>query len=343
MTCAYNWVNNEQANKLANSRPCSQFKKNKINSRRLKMKKIVLSLLILFLAFGVTGFAKSLHPISLAPENAQWLIHLDVKKFVSTQLFDLLMADKKDKINNFNDMLSKKFKIDLFKDVHGITILGMGKGEDNAVLCWEGKIDKEFILALLKLNKDFKEIPYGKYTIYSWEGDHFGTFANDSLALAGEDEDAIKKVLDVISGKKKSMTASDLMTLWQGIPQDAFLKAAAHNIAELADDREASAILKKTGMVFFMALERNENLKLKLKLTTDTPETANNIYQIAVGFMALAKLKQNDQDKASDKHMKFLELLNHLKIDVEKNVIQMEFTYPSKDLVELLYYVGLKS
>jgi hypothetical protein len=306
------------------------------------MKKTVLSLLILFLAFGVTISANSLQPTSLAPENARWLIHLDMKKFVSTQLFDLLMADKKDEIFNFNDMLSKKFKIDLFKDVHGVTILGMGKGEDNAVLCWEGKIDKEFILALLKLNKDFKEIPYGKYTIYSWEGDRFGTFANDHLALMGEDKDAIKKVLDVISGKKKSMTASNLMALWKGIPNDAFLKAAAHNIAELADDKEASAILKKTGMAFFMALERNENLKLKLKLTTDTPETANNIHQIVKGFMALAKLKQHDKEKASDEHMKFLELLNHLTIDVENNVLQMEFTYPSKDLAALFSHHRLK-
>jgi len=306
------------------------------------MKKTVLSLLILFLAFGVTISANSLQPTSLAPENAQWLIHLDMKKFVSTQLFDLLMADKKDEIFNFNDMLSKKFKIDLFKDVHGVTILGMGKGEDNAVLCWEGKIDKEFILALLKLNKDFKEIPYGKYTIYSWEGDRFGTFANDHLALMGEDKDAIKKVLDVISGKKKSMTASNLMALWKGIPNDAFLKAAAHNIAELADDKEASAILKKAGMAFFMAMERNENLKLKLKLATDTPETANSIHQIVKGFMALAKLKMQDKEKASDEQMKFLELLNHLTIDVEKNVLQMEFTYPSKDLAELLSHHRLK-
>jgi hypothetical protein len=306
------------------------------------MKKIVLSLLILFLALSLTLSAKSLQPTSLAPENAQWLIHLDVKQFVSTQLFDLLMADKKDKIMNFNDMVSKKFKIDFFKDVNGITILGMGKHKDHAVMCWDGKIDKEFILGLLKLNKDYKEIPYGKYTIYRWEGNHVGTFVSDSLALAGEDEDAIKNVLDVISGKKKSMTASNLMTLWKGIPRDAFLKAAAHNIAELAEDREASAILKKTGMAFFMALERNENLKLKLKLSTDTPETANNIHQIAMGLMALAKLKPHDEDKDSDKHMKFLKLLDHLKINVEKNVIQMEFTYPSKDLTELFSQHRLK-
>jgi hypothetical protein len=306
------------------------------------MKKIVLCLLILFLAFGVTISAKSLQPITLVAENARWLIYLDVKQFVSTQLFDLLMADKKDKITEFNDVMFKKFKIDLFKDVNGITILGMGKHKDNAVLCWDGKIDKEFILSLLKSNKDFKEIPYGKYTLYSWEGDHFGTFVNDNLALAGEDEDAIKNVLDVISGKKKNMIASNLMTLWEGMPQDAFLKAAAHNIAELADDREASAILKKAGMAFFMAMEKNENLKLKLKLTTDTPETANSIHQIVMGFMALAKLKLNEKEKASDEQMKFLELLNHLTIDVEKNVIQMEFTYPSKDLTELFSHHHLK-
>ncbi|UCH96784.1 MAG: hypothetical protein JSV88_08000 [Candidatus Aminicenantes bacterium] len=303
------------------------------------MKKIVLILLVLFLVFGVTISAKSLQPTALAPENVQWLIHLHVKKFVSTQLFDLLMGDQKDKIVKFNDMMAERFKIDFFKDVNGITILGMGKDKENAVLCWDGKIDKEFILALLKLNEDYKEIPYGKYTIHSWEGDHFGTFANEHVALVGEDEDAIKNVLDTIAGKKRSMTASHLMTYWKGIPQDAFLKAAASNIAELAHDREASAILKKTGMAFFMALERNENLKLKLKLTTDTPETAKNIHQVVMGFMALAKLKQND--KASHKHMKFLELMAHLTINVEKNVVQMELNYPSKDLAEMFSHARI--
>lgn len=302
------------------------------------MKKIVLSLLIILIALVMTVSAKSMQPTSMAPDDARWLIHLDMKKFVTTQLFDLLIENKSVKIDRITNTLSEKIKIDLFKDVTGITILGMGKGEDNAVMCWEGKLDRDFILSLLKINKDYKETPYGKYTIHKWERDHCGTFVNDRLALVGGNEDTIKKVLDVIAGKKKNMNASDLMEYWKEIPRGAFLKAAAFNISELARNRQASEILKKAGMAFFMALEKNENLKLKLKLTTDTPETAQSIHQVVLGFMALAKLKQTDN--ASEKHMNFLKLLEHLTINVEKKVLQMELNYPSEDLVKMFSHMG---
>jgi hypothetical protein len=294
------------------------------------MKKTFLYLFILFLVFSLTISAKSIQPTSLAPENTKWLIHLDVEKFVSTQLFDFLLADKKNDITKFNDMLDRKFKIDLFKDISGISIIGLGKSKDNTVLCWEGKIDREFVLSLLKLNNKFKEIPHGNYTIYSWDN-HFGTFANDHLALLSENKDAILKVLDVMAGKRKAESA--LMVYWRSIPPDAFIKAAAHDIAELGDN-EASEILKKAGMAFFMGIENNGNLRLKLELTTDTPETAYNIQQIVKGFMALAEMKKKDD--RTDKHLKLLKLLDHIKIKVEKNVMQIEFTYPSKDLVNLL-------
>lgn len=298
------------------------------------MKKKVLFLLTLFLAFGLALPSQPLSPAVLVPQDAQWVLHLDVRKFVSTQLFDLLKNDHGSKLDHFNAKIFEKLKVDILKDIDGVTLFGIGKGRSNAVVCLSGNLDKNYLLSLLAQDKNHRETPYGKHTIHSWRSSHCGAFANDHLVLLGSDEDAIKNALDVIDGKKRNMAASPLMSYWREIPPGAFLKAAANNISSLTRDHEASAILKKAGMAFFMALEKNENLKLKLKLTTDTPETAKNIEQIVMGFMALARMKQNDRE--STRRMKFFKLLESLQIKVEGNVVQMELSQPSTELADML-------
>jgi hypothetical protein len=298
------------------------------------MKKKVLSLLTLFLAFGLALPAQPVSPAALVPQDAQWILHLDVKKFVSTQLFDLLKNDHGSKLDQFNTRISEKLKIDLLKDIEGVTIFGQGKDRSNAVVCLAGNLDKNYLLTLLAQDKNHEETSYGKYTIHRWRSSHCGVFANNHLVLLGSDEGAIKNALDVIDGKKKNMTASPLMSYWRESPTGAFLRVAAHHISSLARDHDTSAILKKAGMAFFMALEKNETLKLKLKLTTDTPETAKNIEQIVMGFMALARMKQNDRE--STRHMRFFKLLENVQIKVEGNVLQMELSQPSAELAEML-------
>ena len=298
------------------------------------MKKKVLSLLTLFLACGLALPAQPASPAALVPQDAQWVLHLDVREFVSTQLFDLLKNDHGSKLDRLNAKISEKLKIDLLKDIDGVTIFGIGKGRSNAVVCLAGNLDKNYLLSLLAQDKSHREIPYGKHRIHSWQSSHCGAFANNRLVLLGSDEDAIKNALDVIDGKKKNMTGSPLMSYWRDIPPRAFLKAAAYNISSLTHDHDTSAILKKAGMAFFMALEKNETLKLKLKLTTDTPETAKNIEQIVMGFMALARMKHNEKEPS--KHMKFFKLLESLQIKVEGKVVQMELSQPSTGLAAML-------
>jgi hypothetical protein len=297
------------------------------------MKKIVLSLLMLCLAFSFCLLAQPLSPAALVPQDAQWVLHLDVKKFVSTQLYDGLKNNHFSKFQHL-DTISEKLKIDLMKDIDWVTIFGKGKGRSNAVVCLSGNLDKNYLLSLLAQEKDHREITYGKHTIHSWRGSHAGAFATNHLVLLGSDEEAVKNALDVIDGKGRNINASPLMNLWREIPHDAFLKAAALNISSLTRGHQSSTILKQAGMAFFMALEKNENLKLKLKIITDTPETAGNIEQIIKGFLALARMKQNDERSAE--HLEILKLLDSLHIKVEGNVLQVELSHPSQELVEIL-------
>ena len=320
-------------NRLANMQFRSGNTKIKIYSRRINMKKkSVFTLTLLFflgLVFIIPAKPASLQT-SMIPDNARWVIHFDVEKFTSTRFCDLLKQDEAFGLEKKTLGISKMFKFDPFKDIMGITVFGTGKGEKNTVVCLSGNFDKDHLLVLLDMNVDHRTIPYGKYTIHKWDRSQFGTFANDHLVVIASNESVLKNVLDVISGKKNNIGASNLMPYLKEIPKDAFLKAVIDNISHLIGADDVSTILKKTGMAFFIALERSENLTMKLKLTTDSPETAKNIQQIVTGFLALAKLKQN-KGEIDPK----LKLLDDLKVKLEGNIVQIELTHPSADFVKI--------
>ena len=299
------------------------------------MKKIFVLLLALLLTLVLVVSAKSGSsslPTSIIPGNAQWIIHLDMKQFHTTRLSELLKGNKINWFTIINQMMKTGYKIDLINNTIGITFFGMDKDKRNNVVCLSGNFDKGFLLSRLEEAAGYQKVNYGKYTIHKWKGSQFCVFVNDHLlaySLRPMNESALKDVLDAISGKKKNITGSEMMAYIKEMPNDAFLKAAAHNISALTKNPDTSMILKKTGMAFFIAIERNENLKLKLKLNTDTPETAKNIEQIVKGYIALAKMKLGEKDSR-------WEILESLKTKLVGNVLQIELSYPSKHLIDML-------
>jgi len=295
------------------------------------MKKVTLVFLALLLVLVLPTMGKSgALQTSLVPQNTQWLLHFDMQQFISTRLGELLLGEENGKFHKASQYLAQHLKMDPFKDFFGVTIFGQGKDEHKAVVALAGNFNQEFILSLLGKEKGHKESRYGKYTIHNWGCTQFGVFAGDKLVLIGKDEEAVKAALDVFGGKKKSITGTKMMSYLKEIPKDAFLKVVADDISSIIGDHHQPVMLKKAGMAFFMALEKSENLKLKLRLTTDSPETAKSIEQIANGLVALVKLQQKEEAA------KLQPLLDSLKISLKGNTIQMELSYPSEELVKML-------
>jgi hypothetical protein len=268
---------------------------------------------------------------SIIPENAQWVLHLDIEKFTSTRLFKLFLEKEDDKVLAGKNKIFEKLGIDPLKDITGITIFGSGKAEERAVVSLTGNFNKDRLLSLVKLVKDHEEIKHGKHTIYKWESNQVGAFVNDNMLLMGKNENALRDAIDVIDGKQKNFKKTKLISYLKEIPQGAFLQAVVGDISSIVGESRP-LILQKTGMTFFMALEKNENVNLKLKMTTDTAETAANIGQIINGFTAIAKM----QVEGKEVKEKALKVLKALTISVKGNVIEMGLIYPSEELIDFL-------
>ena len=109
------------------------------------MKKIVFILVAIFVVLFLSSLILSA-PLqkTIIPANAKWFFHFDMEKYSSSRFNDLLMKDKTfSVVEKKNAQFLEKYKIDLLKDITGITIYGIGKNKKNAVVVCAGNFDQD--------------------------------------------------------------------------------------------------------------------------------------------------------------------------------------------------------
>ena len=269
-------------------------------------------------------------PASIVPNGARWIAHFDMEKFVSTSLYGYL--DKSGAFQVKADKINGWLKIDIKKDITGLTLFGMGDDKnDQVVVALAGKFDRSAILGQFALQEGHKEIAYGERTIYSTGDDEFGAFVNDRLIVLGDSQAVIQKALDTADSKGRNFTGTALSEALKDVPSGAFLSGAVPNLSGLGKEIGESKMLEQANGVFFLAQERGDNVLLHLQLTADDAEKAKNIADIIQGLVALGRMS-GGQDKMSE----MMQLLDGLRVGQDGKIIKLDFERPSKEIADLL-------
>jgi hypothetical protein len=267
-------------------------------------------------------------PTSIVPEGARWVAHLDMEKFVASTLYQYLEKDGKFEIKSRD--LNRWFKIDVPKDITGLTIFGLDPGDKQAVFAVAGKFDKAGLLALIALDKEHQEIPYGAYTLYSTGSDEFGAFINDGLIVFSESREAVEKVLDTAAGKTKSFASSKLNAAFKDVSSGTFLSGVVEDLSGLGKEINRSKFVEKASMMFFLAQEKQDNLQVRVQVTADSPENAKNMADMAQGFIALVRLGQGEGPGGIP-----ASLVDGLRVKVEGKTVRLELDMPSQEVANL--------
>ena len=267
-------------------------------------------------------------PTSVIPDGARWVAHLDMEKFIATKLFEYLDKDGKFDIKSRD--LNRWFKIDVPKDITGLTIFGLEPGDKQAVFAVAGKFDKARLLTLLDLAEDHTETAYGAYILYSTGSDEYGAFVNDGLIVFSESRPAIEKVLDTAAGKAKNFAASKLYASFKDVSSGTFLSGVVENLAGLGKEVKQSKFVEKAGLMSFLAQEKQGNLQVRIQVTADSPESAKNMVDIAQGLIALARLGQGEGPKAVPAF-----LVDGLQVKMEGKTVRLEFDIPSREIANM--------
>ncbi len=295
------------------------------------LKKISLALFAVVLTALTAAVPAQAGPLpeSLVPEGVRWIAHLDMEKLVATRLFKVLDSDGRIEIKTRE--IGRMMKIDFFKDVSGLTIFGFAPKPDRIVSLVSGRFDKKRMLTVLDLSDDYREIAYGGKTIYSTGGEEFGAFINDGLIVIGERREDIERVLDTAAGKGKSFAASGLNASFKSIAPGAFLYGVFEDLAGLDRKISESKLLGKAQGLFFLAQEKQDNLLLRLQVTADTPENAENMADIAQGLLAMARLSRKE---GSSERMAFL--ADEAVVKKDGRTVRLEIDVPVKDVSSLI-------
>jgi hypothetical protein len=289
---------------------------------------VAAALIVLALFLAVPAWPGTI-PASLVPEGARWIAHLDMEKFVATDLYGYLEKDGRFQIKGRD--IDRWLKMDLAKDIKGVTVIGLGPDDANIVFVVEGTLDKAGIIALVALDKEHQETPYGAYTLYSSGSDEYGAFVNDNLLVFSERRAAIEKVLDVAAGKAKTFAGTKLAASLKDVPAGAFLSGVIDDLSGLGKEISQSKLIEKASGLFFLAQEKQSRLQLRLQMNADTPENAKNIADLVQGVMALGRMSGGEGDMAG-----LAALVDGIQVKLDGKTVRLEFDGASQDVAKLL-------
>jgi hypothetical protein len=292
-------------------------------------KTIVISVVILLAFLFVAELAASTIPKSLIPADAEWVVHLNMEKFKSSKIGDMLIHEKKGGIKKKAKAFYKQTSIDLLKDVTGFTIYGLGKKKQQTVMCLKGRFDREYLLGLLEDVDAHKEIAFNTHIIHKWNHNEYGLFVGEDLVFLAWNEDAIKAALDAVDGRSENISSSSLKLYADQIPGNAFFAGLVKDISALSGYSSKAVILKKAGSGLITLTEVGENLNARIYATAETPEDAANMEQIIRGLMALAQM-QFEESYAG------LNLSEVIEVSTDSNKVKIELNHSSEEIFKFI-------
>ena len=127
----------------------------------------------------------------------------------------------------------------------------------------------------------------------------YGCFFRDDLIVLSSGLPTFQQALDVLKGST-SNTSKNVFNNPLLQDQDAFIQAAATNVAQTVNDDAQAAIFKKTEKIIIVAGERNESVFISVNLTAKSREVAENINQMLEGIIAYLELSSEEQPVLSN-------------------------------------------
>jgi len=285
--------------------------------------------MILVLTFSFLSVQAPAHELQkkYIASSAKWVIHLDFKALKNTRLWDGIYKKKSVKIHRKNERLLEEVDFDVLKDLYSVSIYGVDKGEKEAVVLINGNFNRDKIIKRLKDEEKPEISKYGPVKIYHWDDD-YGAFVNKNLLVITHSRVNMEYAIDVISGKKKGFTSSPMAKRLKEVPGDAVLFALAGDLSKMiGEHHKAPMMINKSKMALFLAMEKNNDLKMSLKLHTESPEAAKNLMQVGNGLLALARMSTEDMGGKE-------KLLNSINISVDKNVVNARMFIPAEFILE---------
>jgi hypothetical protein len=266
--------------------------------------------------------------------DARWLIHLDVERLRQAEVGRYLLAKltTEDANNKFAAFMAV-FNFDPRKDLTGITAYGESNQPERAAAIFTGNFDTQRLTTLLKAMDSYKRETYGALAIHSWLDDskgagsrQYGCIHPSGRIVVGRGLPYVKKALDVLEGKKAALGSNSVLRV--RAPADSMVVVAAvptDNVIET----DMADMLELAQYVQFSVQDAGGKLNGDLALTAEDEAAAVNLFAVAQGFIAMAKLSRNQDPEMA-------KLAQGMTVSADGTDVHVEMTLTVDQVASLL-------
>lgn len=311
------------------------IRQHNLQRHNITMKIAATLILATALAPGLTaGPLQSSH----VPENAKWLIHLDVEKLMTTQLGGYVgrtLIDKK-LAKPTRDL--EQWGIDFdWRDVESLTVFGSDftrNPEQSAVLLVQGAFDfAEAIEVVLDRiaayggdEQPIEKLQTSPFPIYSAKNEVFGAPYGKGLFLLSKSRAKLELARQVLESKAPSVAKSKRFPNLATANDEFLVAAVADGFQSAAKLPPQIGGLKNAESGQIKACEKADKVCIKLSLNTRDAESATRMQQVLQGLVALATLSQEaNRDLAT--------LAEGAKVSGADKTVSLDLEVPSQTII----------
>ncbi|MCF7708289.1 MAG: hypothetical protein K9N52_05265 [Verrucomicrobia bacterium] len=298
-------------------------------------------LLLLNLAIAGSISAAPLNKKQI-PSDAQWLIHIDLNKFVESQTGRFISTNILDKhLKKPQKNLSNMLGFDLnWRDIDSLTAWG-GENEDpekeQGVLIVKtapNLINSLVGFAEKQIEQDpdskIKKLTENSKTLYNLDNELYVTPAKPNHLLAGKSKSLLIKAIETLDGERTNLAEQnsfdEFLTGMDGI----ILIAAAQGLSNQADVPEQANVLKMANGGRILLAEKDADVCLDLLIKAKNDSAAIEMQQVFQGMIALFSLSQMQKTNAAP----LRELLKSVNVSVNNKLVSVGLKYPVKKALE---------
>jgi len=302
------------------------------------MKKLMAVLTVSVLLTVVPAFGGQLLKSQVAAD-ADWVAHLNLEQLVKSQIGRFIRAElDKQGIEEQLQGFQTLFSFHPIDDIRDVTIYGSGSDREKAVALFEGSFDKDKLVALVRMNPEYKEIKQGDLLVHSWVDENkedpngpdqrmYGCTYKDNMVVLGAGLEPVKQALDILKGSAPNAAAG---VFKQEVlkKKGAFFQIAANAVNDLADHKNEAALLEQIDELGAVIGEQDGKFYVNLSLRAKSEEGAQNVKQMIEGIIAFLSFASEQPALA--------EVAEKLKLSIADRAVAINFESSTESVFTFL-------
>lgn len=239
------------------------------------------------------------------PDNAVWVVHIDVERLKETEMGKFLLEElSKPETEQKIAAARTVFDFDPRKDLQTVTLFGTDLKNPSAVVLAQGRFDPERLITLAGGQNNYQRSDYAGLVIHQWDDEKSGrpmyaAFPAAGWIAAGPEPAALKAALDVLGERKPSMASranSFLPKAGNNLP--VLIAAVSTAGAAMPDDAPPAVKDARSGALILSELAGEVSLDLAVEF--GDAERAAQVRDMVAGFIAMATLNAQENPELAE-------------------------------------------